>query len=195
MMKRKRSASTKAKMLRGVEDILKEAGCNKINVAYISTFSGIDRKLLYYHFGSFSNMVTEFLRLESMQFKEKSLDVQDEQALPKYLEQRMNTLFNNPLLGQLLVWELSDRIPALEDYASQREKEDIEFMKKVLPASKDVAGGADMQAVFALLLGGIHYLSAYSHHNTKPFFGMNFNEEPQRKRLLDLLTRMLLEIK
>ncbi|WP_166333360.1 TetR/AcrR family transcriptional regulator [Sphingobacterium chungjuense] len=195
MMKRKRSTITKAKMLKGIHDILIEEGWGKVNVAYVSSYSGIDRKLLYYHFESFSNMVAEFLSLESVQFKEGSVDSQDDQELTGYLKQRMETLFENPLLKQLLVWELSAKMPALKEYAAPREEKDAKMSVKFNDFEHNAESDTDMQAVFALLLGGIHYLSAYSHHNDKPFFGMNFNDEQQRKHLLNLLDKLLLDVK
>ncbi|PVH26695.1 TetR/AcrR family transcriptional regulator [Sphingobacterium corticibacter] len=195
MMKRKRSTITKAKMLKGIHDILIEEGWGKVNVAYVSSYSGIDRKLLYYHFESFSNMVAQFLRLESVQFKEESVEPEEEQELTSYLKQRMQTLFENPLLKQLLVWELSAKMPALKEYAAPREERDAKMSQKLNGFGQDTEGDTDMQAVFALLLGGIHYLSAYSHHNDKPFFGMNFNDEQQRKHLLNVLDKLLIDVK
>ena len=194
MKKRKRSAITKAKMLQGIHDILIEEGCGKINVAYVSTYSGVDRKLLYYHFGSFSNMVAEFLQLDAGQFDEKPIDPWDKQAMAKYLKQRMDQLFDNPILKQLLVWELSDNIPALKYYASKREQNETQFIQHQLEMRNGSERQIDIQAIFALLLGGIHYLSAYSQQNNKPFFGMNYNDETQRKHLLDILARVLSQI-
>lgn len=182
-------------MLKGIHDILIEEGWGKVNVAYVSSYSGIDRKLLYYHFESFSNMVAQFLRLESVQFKEESVEPEDEQAMATYLKDRMDTLFKNPLLNQLLVWELSAKIPALKEYAATREEKDTQFIQKLNSFGHDVESDTDMEAVFALLLGGIHYLSAYSHHNNKPFFGMNFNDKQQRQHLFDVLGKLLIDAK
>lgn len=194
-MKRKRSTITKAKMLKGIHDILIEEGWGKVTVAYVSSYSGIDRKLLYYHFESFSNMVAQFLQLESVQFKAESVEPDDERAMTSYLKQRMQTLFENPLLKQLLVWELSAKIPALREYSAPREERDTKMSQKLNNFEHDTESDTDMQAVFALLVGGIHYLSAYSHHNNKPFFGMNFNDEQQRKHLLNVLDKLLVDVK
>lgn len=182
-------------MLQGIHNILINDGCSKINVAYVSSYSGVDRKLLYYHFGSFPNMISEFLQLEDSQFKEVSVDPNDKQAVAIYLKQRMEQLFEKPVLKQLLAWELSEKILPLKRYASAREKNEIEFIKHILAVREEHGNENDIQALFALLLGGVHYLSAYSQHNTKPFFGINFSDEAQRRHVMDVIAKMLRKLK
>ncbi|MFD2742206.1 MULTISPECIES: TetR/AcrR family transcriptional regulator [Sphingobacterium] len=194
MMKRKRSTITKAKMLKGISNILIEEGCGKVNVASVSAYSGIDRKLLYYHFGNFSNMIAQFLQLDDVQFKEASVDPEDDQAIGNFVKQRMNTLLANPLLSQVLVWELSAKIPALQEYAKLRNQNDQNFIQRRSQSLDDSEVKIDLEAIFALLVGGVQYLSAYSHHNKKPFFGINFQNEQERQHVLDLFDRMLSDI-
>jgi len=157
--KAQQSEATKQKLLKAVGTILAEEGFTGLKVENISRVSGVDKKLIYFHFGDPNGLYTEFLKSEDFWFTKVYNDlptVFNKEIAKAVLTKQFNTIHGNKLLNQLLVWELSDKNDLLREMAQERDEIGGALIDQLVKGGdfKD-----DVQPLLALLVAGIYYLS------------------------------------
>lgn len=189
------SESTKRKLLQAVEDILANEGFIALKVENISKVSGVDKKLIYFHFGDLQGLYNAFLRSRDFWFSKVFAsipEVLNKQAVIDILMNQFAEMKNNKLLTQLLIWELSEKNEVLSNLADERDEVGNELLKKVIEKE---SFKEDVQPLLALLIGGIYYLSMHATVNGSLFCGLDINKEDDANRVADTLQRILKGVK
>ncbi|WP_164111778.1 MULTISPECIES: TetR/AcrR family transcriptional regulator [Sphingobacterium] len=189
------SESTKRKLLQAVEDILSNEGFIALKVENISRVSGVDKKLIYFHFGDLKGLFNAFLRSKDFWFSKAYAEIPeklDKQAVVEVLLNQFAEMKNNKLLTQLLIWELSEKNEVLSALADERDEVGNSLLQKIIEKEsfKD-----DVQPLLALLIGGVYYLSMHATVNGSLFCGLDINKEEDANRVSDTLERILKKIK
>lgn len=189
------SESTKRKLLQAVEDILTNEGFTALKVENISTVSGVDKKLIYFHFGDLQGLFKAFLLGRDFWFSKAYANIPeklDSKAVVDVLTAQFAEMKNNKLLTQLMIWELSDNNEVLANLARERDAVGNALLKKVI---ENESFEEDVQPLLALLVGGIYYLSMHATINGSPFCGLDINKRKDATRVKETLQRVLKDIK
>jgi len=193
--KAQQSEATKQKLLQAVGTILAEEGFTGLKVENISRVAGVDKKLIYFHFGDPNGLYSEFLKSKDFWFTKvydnMPVDFTKEIA-QSVLTKQFETIHGNKLLNQLLVWELSDKNELLKEMSQERDEIGTSLINKLVEGGnfKD-----DVQPLLALLVAGIYYLSIHSTNNGSTFCGIDIKDEKDSKRLINTITTLIDNIK
>ncbi len=189
VQKQRDSNRTKRKLLDAVGKIIAEQGFTELKVINISEVSGVDKKLIYFHFGDMNGLITAFLTSNDFWInsdlplgqlnKETAFDVFKNQFL---------TLDKSDLLKRLLVWELSEHNEALRHIADKREELGEQFIKAYNEQQKTEE---DVNPIFALIVAGIYYMTIHSTVNGRTFCGLNLKKKKDKERLLAGIKRII----
>lgn len=189
------SESTKRKLLQAVEDILANEGFIALKVENISKVSGVDKKLIYFHFGDLQGLYNAFLRSRDFWFSKAFAAIPENlnrQAVIDVLTNQFAEMKDNKLLTQLLIWELSEKNDILSSLAEERDEVGNNLLKKII---ENESFKEDVQPLIALLVSGIYYLSMHATVNGSLFCGLDINKEEDANRVNDTLVRLLKSVK
>ncbi|MFD2554279.1 TetR/AcrR family transcriptional regulator [Sphingobacterium tabacisoli] len=189
------SESTKRKLLQAVEDILANEGFVALKVENISKVSGVDKKLIYFHFGDLQGLYNAFLRSKDFWLSEAFEEIPQQlnwEAVIEVLKKQFSEMKSNKLLTQLLIWELSEKNEILSKLADERDEVGNELLTTIV---KNESFKEDVQPLIALLVSGIYYLSMHATINGSLFCGLDINKEEDAARVSATLERVLKNVK
>ncbi len=189
------SESTKRKLLQAVEDILSNEGFVALKVENISKVSGVDKKLIYFHFGDLQGLYNAFLRSKDFWFSKAFESIPQnlsKESVIDVLKTQFAEMKSNKLLTQLLIWELSEKNEVLSKLADERDEVGNELLKKIIEKE---SFKEDVQPLIALLVSGIYYLSMHASINGSLFCGLDINKEEDAERVSATLERVLKNVK
>lgn len=187
------SDSTKQKLFAGIEKVLKEHGYKGLKVTNVSKAAEVDRKLIYFHFGDFENMLSEFLSNNDFWLSKTDIpETIDRESAIDILEQQFTVLFQNDTLKQLLVWQLSDKSDLVKNFASSKEEIGNKFIERFMSTNRFET---DVPPLLALILGGIFYLNIHSTINGSTVCGIDINNKLDRLRVINTIDQLIKNLK
>lgn len=148
----------------GINTIAAEAGCNKV--------------LIYRYFGGLDGVLERFahqFRLISPVATDNDAPLADRAEL--ILKDQVTRLRSNPLLREIMKWELVDTNPLTEAMAQEREATGISLVE-----SLQVDSDEDIAAWAAIISAGINYLSIRS-DTTSDFCGIPIDSDEGWERI------------
>lgn len=185
------SESTKQRLLRAVEEILTKEGFIALKVENISKVSGVDKKLIYFHFGDLKGLFKAFLKSKDFWFSKVFTaipDKLDKKAINEVLTNQFMEMKDNPLLTQLLIWELSEKNEVLQALARERDEIGNELLANIV---QNEGFKEDVQPLLALMISGIYYLSMHATINGSEFCGVDINKEEDAARVVNVIQKLL----
>lgn len=110
----------------------------------------------------------------------------NEQELRRTLVNLAETLYNNPDMQRILLWELTEDNPNTRRMAASREQ----LYRDVIEVyhARFRASGLQIDAMAALLTAGIYYLVLHRKRST--FWGIDFDKRAGRKRLVEAIDQL-----
>lgn len=194
-MERKQSAraiKTKQKLLDAVGYILETEGFTELKVTKIEAASGVDKKLIYFHFGDFDSLIKEYLRSNDFWLNHTAAPENfDKTEVKGILNDQFDQIYNSDLLKQMIIWELSGNNDVLKGIVMEREEKGNQLIEAVTRANNFKQ---DATPLFALLVAGIYYLNTHSRAVGTTFCGLNIKNETDRVRVTDCINRLIDEI-
>ncbi|KGE12548.1 TetR/AcrR family transcriptional regulator [Sphingobacterium deserti] len=191
-MERKQSARalrTKQKLLDAVGHILETEGFTELKVTKIESTSGVDKKLIYFHFGDFDNLIKEYLRSKDFWLNHSAAPEKfDKEEVKGILHDQFNQIYESDLLKQMIIWELAGNNEVLKGIVMEREALGNQLIDAVNSAN---SFKEDATPLFALLVAGIYYLNTHARAVGTTFCGLNIKEEEDRKRVVDCISRLV----
>lgn len=160
-------AATKERLLEAATEILGSQGVDAVGVNAVAERAGVSKVLIYRYFGTLEGLLEELgRRLDpaSIGAMEKLVDrrLAAGASLPEVLEEALYELQSrleaDPITRALLVSELSTENELTRAFARVREEAGRRLnriIRRYLPEESDL----DVEAVIAILSGGIYYLS------------------------------------
>ncbi|MFD1768906.1 TetR/AcrR family transcriptional regulator [Sphingobacterium suaedae] len=190
MTEKKRDANrTKKKLLDAVGTILATQGFTELKVNTICDEAGVDKKLIYFHFGDLNGLISEFLRSHDFWMTEEAeVTNVDKDVAFQVFRKQFESLDNSDLLKRLLVWELSEPNEILRKLADAREELGDELIARYKAQQQP---GQDVHPIFALLVSGIYYLTIHSAINGSAFCGLDLQMQADKDRLFNGIKRVI----
>ncbi|GHE35343.1 TetR/AcrR family transcriptional regulator [Sphingobacterium griseoflavum] len=194
-MERKQSAraiKTKQKLLDAVGHILETEGFTELKVTKVEAASGVDKKLIYFHFGDFDNLIKEYLRSKDFWLNHKAAPENfDKKDVKEILNDQFNQIYESDLLKQMIIWELAGNNDVLKGIVMERE----ELGNQLINAVNSINNfKQDATPLFALLVAGIYYLNTHARAVGTTFCGLNIKDESDRRRVTACIDRLIDEL-
>lgn len=184
------SEITKKKLLDGVESTIRNKGIDKLKITSVSEEAQVDKKLIYFHFGGFNELLEEFLQSKDFWLSntKEAPTSMNKETVSNILTDLLNNLLQDNLLRELLKWELTDDNEILKKIAREREINGNKMIKSFIEENKFKD---DVKPLLALLIAGIYYLSIHSQINGSTFCGIDINNEDDKNRLAQKIASII----
>lgn len=177
--------STATLILDAAAKLLAEKGFTGVGVNALAAAAGVDKQLIYYHFGGLDGVVRQLgsrLDLWLGTPLEPHAGEPYGDAVNRLLNEYLNALRRNPLVLRLLAWELAEPSEALEALETARSAAMAGWVAQLRAAAQPVPAGIDAPAINALLLAGLHYL-ALRERSLGRFAGLEVNTPAGQARI------------
>lgn len=177
-------ARTQDRLINTVGAVLEQRGYAGLTLANVGKASGLDRKNIYNYFGNFETLIKayidkkEFWKVESKNKIEQILQDTgkiNNKQITELLQEQFDTLVSDPGLQKIIHWEMAENSELLRTVADDREKVGEELFEIL---EKDFIGNEQkMRSSFAIILGGIYYLTIHASSNGSTICGIDINQE------------------
>jgi AcrR family transcriptional regulator len=202
---------TKRKLIEATIALVREEGFERVGVNAIAERAGVSKVLIYRYFenlsGLFEAVADSIDPLQSTRFQELmaatgTTDVEGEAdrfgssgdpgAMMKQMVFELHRgLKGDELTKQLLIWELSNRNELTEALSAARERMGLELTERLTTLLRE--GGyepkADLNAVLALVTGGVFYLTLRS-DSVQDFNGVDIRSDGGWARIADAVSNV-----
>jgi len=183
------AAATMQCILDAATRLLAESGFTALGINALSAAAGVDKQLIYYHFGGLDGVVRklgERLELWLGTPLEPRPGEPYGEAVYRLLMEYGSALRGNALVLRLLAWELVEPTDALKALEVTRSAAMVPWVQNLRAAAGPVPAGIDAPAVNAVLLAGLHYL-ALREQSLGSFAGVDLSTPEGVRRIADAL--------
>ena len=148
----------------------------------------MDKKLIYQYFGSFDDLIDEYLLSRdcwTKVYEEDSIpdnNISTKNLIKNILHSQSEALLNNKELQKIILWEVSEYHPLLRQCADRREEKGGDLFKKLVDP-KFGENAKLFRGIMALLLAGNYYLNIHDVANGSLFCGLDIKKERDRDTL------------
>ena len=188
----------KEKLLHTVGTILAKEGFGALSANKVARESEVDKRQMYRLFGSFENLMDEFLKQRDywMNIVDRTNKTVTDNSKYKllelinfFLEKQLDTFTQDKVLQQITLWGISDpESPLMAKLFEGREKVGSAVFEKT-----DVLVGyspVNYRTITALLVAGINHLSLHAAANKGTFCEIDLRDElgqAESKRAIRLI--------
>jgi AcrR family transcriptional regulator len=165
--------------------LLAERGFPGIGINTVASAAGVDKQLIYYHFGGLDGVIRhlgaqlEFWLGAPLKFEPGEAYGE---AVHRLLMEYAAALRGNPLVLRLLAWELVQPTAVLTELESTRSNAMTHWIQGLRAAVQPAPSDVDAPAINALLLAGLHYL-ALRERSLGSFAGMDISTPEGAQRI------------
>ena len=191
-------ARTMCKLVNAVGEILQNEGHSKLGVNYIAKVAGVSKKLIYRYFMNVDNLIETYIKEKDYWEKKLPLDIrgigttnagQGEDLIWSTLKDLVAHFEEYPETQKIILWQVSEKNKVLKESHRSREK----LMSQLCNISgkhfSDL--GIDLTAIFAVLLGGVHYMHLQAKSTGEPWCEMDINTTEDRERMLNGISTII----
>jgi len=142
--------------------LLTEKGFTGLGINALAAAAGVDKQLVYYHFGGLEGVVRQLGQALTLWLGTPLQPVQGEpydRAAYRLLMEYVGALRKNPLVLRLLAWELVEPSAVLSELELTRSSAMAGWVNALRDAAQPVPAGVDAPAINAVLLAALHYLA------------------------------------
>lgn len=191
------SERTKRKLVNSIGKIIKYHGYNGINVNRIQELSGVDKKLIYFHFGGVSNLVEAYLQeadywenLNNAAYTEEIRSIEPgKDELIQLLQNQFNFFYKNKESQGMILWEISEKNKYLRKIADKREEMGKQLFSLI--DSDFTNTNLDIRALNAILISGIYYLVLHAKNNGSTFCEIDINKPGDKQRIAETIEEVV----
>lgn len=171
------AAATKQLIADATIRLLAEKGFPGIGINTVAAAAGVDKQLIYYHFGGLEGVIRHLggqleLWLGAPLKFEAGEPYGD--AVHRLLMEYAGALRRNHLVLRLLAWELVEPTDVLKELEVTRSKAMAGWVQGLRASAEPAPADVDAPAVNAVLLAGLHYL-ALREQSLGSFAGMDIS--------------------
>ncbi|RZK42529.1 MAG: TetR/AcrR family transcriptional regulator [Pedobacter sp.] len=190
---------TKENLITSLGEILKKDGFAGLSVSGVAEKAKVDRRLIYDYFGGLEGLVKEYLnsndywniRNEEISDIVESSKADTGKALAyQVLENQFNNLIENEEMRRIITWGLSEKLPVLKELDLKRENIGDQLLSEVFDETfenRDI----NFRAMYAILMGGVYYLTLHSKMQENPFCGVDLQEPSGQEEIKKALKRFV----
>ena len=174
--------------------LLAEKGFTGLGVNALAAAAGVDKQLIYYHFGGLDGVIRQLGNRLDM-WLGAPLQAQPgepyAEAANRLLMEYIGALRHNPLVQRLLAWEIVEPSEVLKELETTRSRAMAGWVAGLRGSAGPVPAGVDAPAINAVLLAGLQYL-ALREQSLGSFAGVSLEGPAGRQRIaqaIEFITR------
>lgn len=182
---------TKLKLINAVGEIIRTEGYTKLGVNNIANKADVSKKLIYRYFETAENLIETYVRgkdywltfntaVDKM-VAEHQVNFGKDLAV-SILENFFHHLQTVPEMQKVILWEISEKNTLMQEVSAVRERFGSDLFKMTDPLFDGT--DVDLRAVYALLLGGIYYLTLHSNASGGGFCEINMETVEGKNRII-----------
>lgn len=174
---------SKARLINAVGKVLQKEGYVGLNAASVAAAAGLSKKLVWTYFDGLDNLVEEYISKRDFwkqaaygtisNLLKHSSEIGKEH-ISKLLQAQLQQVLKDKILQKIIHWELGESKEILRKLADKRE-EIGEGLFKLIIDDFENNGVHNLRGRFALIIGGIYYLSIHAKVNGSTFCGVDLN--------------------
>ncbi|MFD2163987.1 TetR/AcrR family transcriptional regulator [Paradesertivirga mongoliensis] len=190
---RRRNADTSRRLLiEAVGKVLVDKGYTHCTPAEIARTAGVDKKLINYYFGSVNNLLKTYIHERDFWmpvFREFETPDNPRDYIFGVLKDQLEYFLRNEEMQQFVHWQISEYHPVISSVAMLREKE----VERLLEMCQErfSASSVNLNAILALLVGGIYAVVLQSKTGNSPMCGIDVSREADQQSLRDAIGQIL----
>ena len=190
---------TKENLISALGEILKKDGFSGLNISRVAEKAKVDRRLIYDYFGSLEGLVKEYLNTNDY-WKMSPEEVGDIVETSKadagrtlaynVLENQFDSLIKNEEMRRIITRGLSEKLPILKALDLKREDIGNQVLTEVF--DKHFEGSdKNFRALYALLMGGVYYLTLHAKMQENPFCGIDLQQPSGQEEIKKALKQFI----
>ena len=155
-------AATKQRIADAAVQMLSEKGFTALGINAIAASAGIDKQMIYYHFGGFEGLIRHIGSQLDVWLGEVLPPVQGEpyaKAVYRLMMAYNKSVRDNVMVQRLLAWELVEPSAVLQELELARSSEMLKWVAQQRAAALPAPDGVDAPAINAVLMAGLNYLA------------------------------------
>jgi AcrR family transcriptional regulator len=179
------AAATKQLIADATVKLLAEKGFPGIGINTVAAAAGVDKQLIYYHFGGLEGVIRHLGgQLELWLGAPLKFEAGEAygDAVNRLMMEYAGALRRNHLVLRLLAWELVEPTDVLKELEVTRSKAMAGWIQGLRASAQPVPAGVDAPAINAVLLAGLHYL-ALREQSLGSFAGMDISTPEGAQRI------------
>lgn len=175
---------TKENLINALREILKKDGFSGLSISRVAEKAKVDRRLIYDYFGTLEGLVKEYLNTNDY-WKISPEEVGDIVETSKadagktlaynVLENQFDSLIKNEEMRRIITWGLSEKLPILKELDLKREDIGNQVLSEVFDGHFE-SSDKNFRAMYALLMGGVYYLTLHAKMQENPFCGIDLQQ-------------------
>lgn len=190
---------TKENLITALGEVLKKDGFSGLSISRVAEVAKVDRRLIYDYFGSLEGLVKQYLNTNDY-WKMSSEEVGDIVETSKadagktlaynVLENQFNSLINNEEMRRIITWGLSEKLPILKELDLKREDIGNQVLSEVFDPHFE-SSDKNFRAMYALLMGGVYYLTLHANMQENPFCGIDLQQSLGQEEIKKALKQLI----
>ncbi|MNK82695.1 hypothetical protein D3C87_1024790 [compost metagenome] len=190
---------TKANLITSLGKILKKDGFSGLSVSRVADVAKVDRRLIYDYFGGLDGLVKEYLNTNDY-WKISPEEVGDIVETSKgdagktlaynVLENQFDSLIKNEEMRRIITWGLSEKLPILKEIDLKREDIGNRVLSEVFDGYFE-GSDKNFRAMYALLMGGVYYLTLHAKMQENPFCGIDLQQLAGQEKIKKALKQFI----
>jgi len=190
---------TKANLITALGKILKKDGFSGLSVTSVADEAKLDRRLIYDYFGGLEGLVKAYLNGhdywkitpdEVDHIIETSKADAGKSTAYAVLENQFDSLINNEEMRRIITWGLLEKLPALKELDLKRENMGDQILRAVAD-DHFKENDKNFRAIYALLMGGVYYLTLHAKMQENPFCGIDLQKPAGQEALKKALKQII----
>ena len=159
---------TEQKLLRAVTEVVLDAGIKGLGVNRVARKAGCSKMLIYRYFGDFDGLLERWAEENNYWIRKgREQELKELAGLPSaerlqaaasVFRQQIDDTKNNPVMRELLRWQLTETNPVCTHMMKLAEERGLALTNTLAGDSGSGNDEPDIQAVVALVTSGIYYL-------------------------------------
>ncbi len=177
-----------------LEELIQENGFENLSIQEVCRKANLTYNTFYRNFSTLDNLLDQFINqydfwLNKSLSKEQLEQLGGENFLLLMFEKLYTDLQENQVMQKLLVWGLSGQSDIPLAYSQLREEKSHAFIEYYSKQGEELF--IDMQAFIALMISGVYYMTLFSNNKITTFMGLNFAEEENKQRLIEVVKQLI----
>jgi len=190
---------TKENLITALGEILKKDGFSGLSISRVAEEAKVDRRLIYDYFGGLEGLVKEYLNNndywnihpEEINNIVEASEADKGKALAyQVLENQFDSLISNEEMRRIITWGLSEKLPVLKELDLKREKIGDQLLRKVFDGTFEHSD-KNFRAMYAILMGGVYYLTLHSKMQENPFCGIDLQQPSGQEEIKKVLKQFV----
>ena len=190
---------TKENLINALGEILKKDGFSGLSISRVAEKAKVDRRLIYDYFGGLEGLVKEYLNSndywnihpeEISDIVESSKADAGKALAYQVLENQFDSLIKSEEMRRIITWGLSEKLPVLKELDLKRENIGDQLLREVFDGTFDHSD-KNFRAMYAILMGGVYYLTLHSKMQENPFCGIDLQQPSGQEQIKKALKHFI----